>query len=212
METIQLEYVNENGSRSYPIIEPINLELIDCPSDSKKEWVLNAYDVHHYQSHPFMLKNIHRVFDNQIQRIFCVTIFVMNSEGKFLMLFHKKLNCWMPPGGKIDRHETPEEAAVRECYEETGIEIQIIGNKTPVDNGLISPCGMQLHPVVPNQRDHVDLIYFGAPIGSTQLRVSEREAAEVGWFSYEEILNLDTFASVRQWCQHFMQEVYSQKQ
>ncbi len=32
---------------------------------------------------------------------------------------------WEFPGGKIEQHETPEQAAVRECLEETGLSVQV---------------------------------------------------------------------------------------
>ena len=47
--------------------------------------------------------------------------------GKLLFLFRAKEkaegNCWGVPGGKLEVGETPEEAAIRELKEETGIEV-----------------------------------------------------------------------------------------
>lgn len=37
---------------------------------------------------------------------------------------HPQANLWCPPGGKIDCNETPEEAVIRELFEETGIKIE----------------------------------------------------------------------------------------
>lgn len=37
---------------------------------------------------------------------------------------HPQANLWCPPGGKIDCHETIEDAAVRGLFEETGIKIE----------------------------------------------------------------------------------------
>ena len=33
-------------------------------------------------------------------------------------------NEWALPGGKLEHGETPRQAAIRECYEESGVEIQ----------------------------------------------------------------------------------------
>ena len=35
---------------------------------------------------------------------------------------------WMPPGGHVDPNELPEETACRECKEETGLDVVIIGD------------------------------------------------------------------------------------
>ncbi len=34
---------------------------------------------------------------------------------------------WEFPGGKVDANETPPAAAIRECQEETGIEVEVVG-------------------------------------------------------------------------------------
>ena len=38
-----------------------------------------------------------------------------------LLIHHKGLGKWLPPGGHIEENEVPHEAAIREVYEETGI-------------------------------------------------------------------------------------------
>ncbi|OGS44710.1 MAG: hypothetical protein A3K76_02570, partial [Euryarchaeota archaeon RBG_13_57_23] len=45
---------------------------------------------------------------------------------KFVMVRHRD-RAWEMPGGRLLPHETHEQAAVREFFEETGMSIEIIG-------------------------------------------------------------------------------------
>ncbi len=55
-------------------------------------------------------------------RHFCATAYIIDPETKKILLVkHKDLGRWTQPGGHIEHDEFPEEAAVREAYEETGI-------------------------------------------------------------------------------------------
>ena len=139
----------------------------------------------------------------KIQKIICVTVYVMDHQGRFLLIHHRKLNRWVAPGGKIEQQETPDQAAIRECWEETGIRIDLFGKKTPVQGGLICPYGIQLNSVIPNLRDHVDLIYLGQPQANQTLNRSERETSAIGWFTLQEILRMETYPSTIQWCEFF---------
>ena len=47
-------------------------------------------------------------------------------EGKVLLVKHKKLGIWLNPGGHIDDGELPHEAAEREFFEETGVQVRAI--------------------------------------------------------------------------------------
>lgn len=191
---LQFDYAEPTGERK--IYQAVPHALLSQP-----EWALQVTDVKTSQKIDLALTNICRIFDDRLQRFLCVTIYVMNEEGKFLLLLHRKFNKWLPPGGKVDGHETPDEAAVRECYEETGVRVELVGEKALVDGGLVTPLGVQLNAVDPGRRDHIDLIYAARPIELAVLQLSEREADGIGWYSYEEILEMETFPSVRQWCQ-----------
>lgn len=192
--TIKFEYSCENGERKIYEVLPVSLV-------SEPQWALRATVANMPEDRLFVLDRICRFLDEHLQRFLCVTIYVINQENKFLLIKHKKLGKWVPPGGKVDRHETPDEAAIRECYEETGVKIELMGERTPVDGGLIAPIGSQLNTIILHKREHVDLIYLAKPMPLSTLCVSEREAEEIGWFSYEDVKTLDTFPSVIQWCE-----------
>ncbi len=55
-----------------------------------------------------------------------ITAAVRNKKGEFLMIKKPKLNWVNPVIGGIDEGETPEDAAVREVYEETGYKAKAI--------------------------------------------------------------------------------------
>ena len=204
MKSLKFEYTNYKGETKIREVTPKNLKFGVTPHITEPEWPLEATDLKKNEDRCFVLKNIQRMIDDNVQRFFCVTVYVVDSKKRFLMLLNKKLNKWVPPGGKVDRNETPDEAALRECFEETGINIKLVGNKTPVEGGLYCPYGVQLNVITPNFRDHVDLIYLGHPIKEEPLKISEREASDIGWFSLSEVLNLNTFPSVIQWCKNFV--------
>ncbi|CFW92877.1 Putative NUDIX hydrolase [endosymbiont DhMRE of Dentiscutata heterogama] len=53
-----------------------------------------------------------------------VRVIIQNEKGELLVIFEKKWNCWVFPGGKIEPNEAPLEAAKREAFEETNLVIE----------------------------------------------------------------------------------------
>jgi 8-oxo-dGTP diphosphatase len=60
-----------------------------------------------------------------------IAIAVVEQDDRFLIGQRPAgvalAGLWEFPGGKVEAGETPEAAAVRECLEETGLEVQVIG-------------------------------------------------------------------------------------
>ena len=115
---------------------------------------------------------------------------------------HRKLEMWLPPGGHVEKDELPDEAAVREVLEETGVEVELVGERRedvtdPVQ--LHRPAGVQLEYIGPGH-EHIDLIYFARPRGSVKIR-AEFEKDKVGWYSPEDWNSLGVNAEVRGWCE-----------
>ena len=62
-----------------------------------------------------------------MKREFCASAFVINPlNKKILLVKHHIFNKWVQPGGHIEKGELPEEAAIREVYEETGVKIRFL--------------------------------------------------------------------------------------
>lgn len=132
-----------------------------------------------------------------LTRDFTVAVFVVHDH-RVLLHFHQKLDRWLPPGGHIEANELPDEAAVREVMEETGVACALTGGtrmryddpSLPVQ--LVSPAGIQLEQIGPDHQ-HIDLIYFatGAPADPMP---------KVDWFALDQLGPLDLTEEVRTWC------------
>ena len=57
-----------------------------------------------------------------MEKHFTATVYILNDQ-KVLLHRHQKTGKYLPPGGHIEKNETPVEAALREVKEEAGIEV-----------------------------------------------------------------------------------------
>ncbi len=134
-------------------------------------------------------------------RHFTVAVFVVH-EGKVLLHRHRKLGMWLPPGGHIERDELPDDAAVREVLEETGVRVALVGERRDDVNDPVQlhrPAGMQLEDIGPGHQ-HIDLIYFAEPAGPTDIR-DEFSGDKVGWYGPEDWDAMSVNAEVCGWCE-----------
>src|SRR5919202_5181038 len=129
------------------------------------------------------------VSSEQTGRHFTVAVFVV-WEGKVLLHFHRKLGMWLPPGGHIERDELPDDAAVREVFEETGVEVELVGERREdVDDPLQlhRPAGVQLENIGPDHQ-HIDLIYFAVPVqGDATLGAEDAREPGTGWYPLDDL-------------------------
>ena len=136
-------------------------------------------------------------------RDFTVAVFVIWRDHVVLH-WHRKLSRWLPPGGHIERDELPDEAAIREVLEETGLPIRLVGERgLPSDypgqpRQLIRPQGIQLEDISPGHQ-HIDLVYFAVPDGgSDDLPPLEHGAT---WIAQETVPEMDLTEEIRAWLQ-----------
>jgi 8-oxo-dGTP pyrophosphatase MutT (NUDIX family) len=132
-------------------------------------------------------------------------------SDRFLLLFHRKLGKWLPPGGHLNEGEAPHEGALRELWEETGLRGQIrdmlaIPDVRSADVAqLPAPLYMLAEPIPANAREeehiHLDCIYVVEVEVAATLTLCQDEVAGARWVDGAQLADLDTFENVRNICQ-----------
>lgn len=148
-----------------------------------------------------------------MKKEFTASVYLIENQ-KVLLIYHRKLEKWLPPGGHLEENETPDEAARREVKEETGLEFEYINQ-----NGLEINCwnakSIQ-HPYlclleeIPAYRElpahqHVDFVFVGKPIGGEC-----HNSFSSRWFEWEDLKKLqpdvEIFLETLQVIQHLLQK------
>jgi 8-oxo-dGTP pyrophosphatase MutT (NUDIX family) len=118
-----------------------------------------------------------------------------------LLLRHRKLAMWLPPGGHIEPNELPDDAAVREVLEETGVRCELVGERAlarDYPRQLVRPEGVQLEDIAPGHQ-HVDLVYFARAL-STEIAPCD-ECDRTGWYRLDELEALGVNDEIRAWAE-----------
>lgn len=134
------------------------------------------------------------------------TVFIMSQENprRVLLLHHRAYDSWQPPGGHRKPHENPLEAAVREVREEAGLDItEYLMPVRPLDDRAVAlPLPRYLlEEKIEAKADqpehyHLDMVYV-IEVPLQEPVNSEDEAHEIGWFTEQELDDLDMFENVR---------------
>lgn len=148
------------------------------------------------------MAHIHELID------FTVTGFVVFNQ-KVLLILHKKLGLWLPPGGHIELDEDPEEALLREIREECGMEVSIWGEKPRVlserTKPLHVPAFMDIHKISDSHR-HVGLQYF-CTTSSDAFTLNQDELNDIRWFSEADLDTIELLPEIKQYAQAALRTV-----
>ncbi len=101
---------------------------------------------------------------------------VIEKDGKYVLVqesIPKAYGTWNLPAGKVDEGETIEQAAVRECKEECGLNVSLIKHVLVLHEAATAP---------------VKHAFLTKIIGGELQK--EEGLLDVGWFTLEEIKKL----------------------
>ena len=154
---------------------------------------------------------------------FTVAIFVVH-DGKILLIHHRKLDKWLPLGGHIELDEDPEQAALREAREESGLEVELLGDRPPTTEpgtrALIAPRFLDIHRISATH-EHIGMIYWARPKVGPRCRAASddqqvvpatlavEEHHDIRWYAADELDTLQPPMSdaVKWYCRQAIEEI-----
>lgn len=116
---------------------------------------------------------------------------VSHDGGRLLLNHHRKLSRWMQFGGHCDGEADLLAVAMREAWEESGIE-----GLSPI---VVHPFDLDIHTLPPTPKEpghyHYDVRFLLVAPAGAEPKVSE-ESLDVAWFTYDALGALDLDPSV----------------
>ena len=125
---------------------------------------------------------------------FTASVFIVNGDTVLLRM-HDKYKKWLSVGGHVELDEDPNQAALREAKEESGLEVILAGEITEApseDDGffknLIPPRFFNIHQIkTGSEHQHCDFIYFGTSSTREVCARPEEKQCEMRWFTRDEL-------------------------
>ncbi|MFD3512866.1 NUDIX domain-containing protein [Streptomyces sp. NPDC058657] len=138
---------------------------------------------------PEFLTKLRSTAGHQLLFLPGVTAVVFDDEGRVLLGRRSDNGEWSVVGGIPEPGEQPAQAAVREVFEETAVEIEVerivlVQTLRPVQYGNGDIC------------QFMDITVACRAIGG-EARVNDEESLEVGWFPVDALPEMREFATFR---------------
>lgn len=129
---------------------------------------------------------------------------------RLLFIRHRKpplAGFWLPPGGHVDPGERPDEAALREVFEETGLRVRLL-DPGPDGPARLSP--RVFRPVAPlwvqeedlGDHRHLDFVFVAVAEGEGPLVCEPDQPAR--WFAPDETQAPDVLEDCRGHARHVL--------
>jgi len=124
----------------------------------------------------------------ELTRTLTATVYIVNN-GKVLLHNHKKFNTLFPVGGHMEANELPHETALREAYEESGLNVKLYSDEEQLGLGRVKQLPRPMNLLLENighDKENIDFIYF-AISDTFDLNPANGESKEFHWLSKYEI-------------------------
>ncbi len=128
--------------------------------------------------------NLRSLVGNELLQMPSAAALCRDGSDRILLVRQADTGRWSTPGGVIEPGEAPEQAAIREVHEETGLAVVIDSLRTAVG-------GPDYRTMYSNgdRLSYVALIYDAHVVGG-EPTPDHQETTEVGWFHMREVAQL----------------------
>lgn len=112
------------------------------------------------------------------------SVVARDQQGRVLLVRHENDDAWVTPGGAVEPTETPADAAVRELWEEAGLEVEL--------TRILGVYGGPEFVVTYRNGDRTSylmVVFEGCPVGG-DLRPDGVETLEARYFTRAELQGL----------------------
>ena len=118
------------------------------------------------------------------ERVKATVSALIQRNGEYLMVKNAKDGLWSPPAGKIEHNEMPQIAIERECREEIGTEINILGITG-------------FYYFTSSHGNWISNTSFLARLNGKPKIVNPEAISEIEWMNLEKIAELNSHKKVR---------------
>ena len=153
--------------------------------------------------------------NKNIEKHFTASALII-KEGKVLLVNHKELGVWLYPGGHVENNETPDETAIREAKEETGLDVEIVGDKDNKLANMEANVFVLHHPYVilcekirvNPEHYHIDMVYRCKIISEKPDRIinNSKKIKETGFFGLDDLNKINLFPNLRKLLEKVLKE------
>jgi ADP-ribose pyrophosphatase YjhB (NUDIX family) len=136
---------------------------------------------------PEFIKTLRAKIGTALLQVPTVSVLAYDDQEPLLLVKDKPSGLWGPPGGIVDPHELPSDAAVREAWEEAGVYVeltQLLGVFAGERFSVVYPNGDQLSGVE---------TVFAARVIRGMPRADQEETSDAGFFDPSEIKGLPCY-------------------
>lgn len=133
-----------------------------------------------------------------LKTTYCGSTFIIDPKRqKILLIYHKRFQNWIQPGGHLRPGETPEAGAIRQAFEETGVKVKLLKNKPFIIEEYNNFVG-----------HIIDYQYVAVPVEDNQPLINSEESFTLDWFSLEELEHIPVFPDVKTKARMFLTPGY----
>lgn len=127
------------------------------------------------------LKQLRSHVGSELLLIPAVAVLIWDEQRRLLLVREAETGLWQTVGGAMEPDESPEQAAIREAFEEVGVTVRLERVRAVAG-------GPQFRLRYPNGDlvSYVSIV-FDARVGEGEPEADQEEVSEVGWFDPKEL-------------------------